>query len=124
MFFSKKIKDNQNWVALKEKNQLDELLELSKITPVLLFKHSTRCSISTMALNRLNQGLDWSLSCNFSYLDLLSYRFLSNEIANISKVEHQSPQAILIYKNSVIYSESHGAINANKINGLIKNIEQ
>ena len=123
MFFSKKIKDNQNWVALKEKNQLDELLESSKITPVLLFKHSTRCSISTMALNRLNQGLNWSLKCNFSYLDLLSFRILSNQIANISKVEHQSPQAILIHKNNVLYSESHGAINANEINELIKNIE-
>ncbi len=124
MFFSKKIKDNQNWVALKEKNQLDELLESSKTTPVLLFKHSTRCSISTMALNRLNQGLNWSLKCNFSYLDLLSFRILSNQIANISKVEHQSPQAILIHKNNVLYSESHGAINANEINELIKNIEQ
>lgn len=124
MFFSKKIKENQNWVALKEKNQLDELLELSKTTPVLLFKHSTRCSISTMALNRLNQGLNWSLKCNFSYLDLLSFRILSNQIANISKVEHQSPQAILIHKNNVLYSESHGAINANEINELIKNIEQ
>ena len=124
MFFSKKIKDNQNWVALKKKNQLDELLESSNSTPVLFFKHSTRCSISTMALNRLNQGLVWSLSCNFSYLDLLSYRSLSNEIAHISEVEHQSPQAILIYENSVLYNESHGAINANDINGLIKNIEQ
>ena len=124
MFFSKKIKDNQNWVALKEKNQLDELLKSSKTTPVLLFKHSTRCSISTMALNRLNQGLNWSLKCNFSYLDLLSFRILSNQIANISKVEHQSPQAILIHKNNVLYSESHGAINANEINELIKNIEQ
>tara|TARA_B100000401_G_C52754820_1_gene695142 strand:- start:278 stop:652 length:375 start_codon:yes stop_codon:yes gene_type:complete len=124
VFFSKKIKDNQNWVALKEKNQLDELLESSKITPVLLFKHSTRCSISTMALNRLNQGLNWSLKCNFCYLDLLSFRILSNQIANISKVEHQSPQAILIHKNNVLYSESHGAINANEINELIKNIEQ
>ena len=103
MFFSKKIKENENWVALKEKNQLDELLELSKTTPVLLFKHSTRCSISTMALNRLNQGLNWSLKCNFSYLDLLSFRILSNQIANISKVEHQSPQAILIHKNNVSY---------------------
>ena len=124
MFFSKKIKDNQNWVALKEKNQLDELLESSKITPVLLFKHSTRCSISTMALNRLNQVLNWSLKFNFCYLELLSFRILSNQIANISKVEHQSPQAILIHKNNVLYSESHGAINANEINELIKNIEQ
>ena len=78
MFFSKKIKDNQNWVSLEDKDQLGALLELSKTTPVLFFKHSTRCSISSMALNRLNQGLDWSLKCNFSYLDLLSFRFLSN----------------------------------------------
>ena len=124
MFFSKKIKDNQNWVSLEDKNQLEALLELSKKAPVLFFKHSTRCSISSMALNRLNQGLDWSLKCSFSYLDLLSFRHLSNQIADISKVEHQSPQAILIFKNEVLYAHSHGAINANEINSLIKNIEQ
>tara|TARA_Y100000385_G_scaffold230441_1_gene242107 strand:+ start:113 stop:487 length:375 start_codon:yes stop_codon:yes gene_type:complete len=124
MFFSKKIKDNHNWVSLEDKNQLEGLLELSKTTPVLFFKHSTRCSISSMALNRLNKGLDWSLNCNFSYLDLLSFRLLSNKIANILKVEHQSPQAILIFKKEVIYAHSHSAINANEINKLVKNIEQ
>ena len=124
MFFSKKIKENQNWVSLESKNQLEDLLESSKTTPVLFFKHSTRCSISSMALNRLNQGLDWSLKCNFSYLDLLTFRFLSNEIADILKVEHQSPQAILIFKKVVLCAHSHGAINANEINTLIKNIEQ
>ena len=50
----------------------------------------------------------------------MSFRILSNQIANISKVEHQSPQAILIHKNNVLYSESHGAINANEINELLK----
>ena len=124
MFFSKKKNNDQNWVSLEDINQLEDLLELSKTTPVLFFKHSTRCSISSMALNRLNQGLDWSLKCNFSYLDLLSFRFLSNEIANILKVEHQSPQAILIFKKEVIYAHSHSAINANEINTLVKNIEQ
>ena len=124
MFFSKKKNNDQNWVSLEDINQLEDLLELSKTIPVLFFKHSTRCSISSMALNRLNQGLDWSLKCNFSYLDLLSFRFLSNEIADISKVKHQSPQAILIFKKEVLCAHSHGAINANEINTLIKNIEQ
>ena len=40
MFFSKKIKDNQNWVSLEDKNQLEDLLELSKKAPVLFFKHT------------------------------------------------------------------------------------
>ncbi len=75
----------------------------------VIFKHSTRCSISVLAKNRLEKfaGSD---KLTFHYLDLLNHRSLSNEIAERFGVEHASPQILLIRKGECIYDESHHAI--------------
>ena len=109
------------WIKLTDENQLQECWNLSHQKPQLIFKHSTRCSISTMALSRFQgSGIldDNSLDCH--YLDLLQYRSISDEIARKSGVYHQSPQVIVLFKESVIYSESHGMIDARSILREIK----
>lgn len=93
-------------------------MDASAEKPVLLFKHSTRCSISSMALNRFEANMDPE-KATCVYLDLLSYRPLSDEIAQLTRVEHQSPQAILINHGEVIYSATHTAIDASDIMKLI-----
>lgn len=109
-----------NWVNLTSSAQLHELIKEAATTPVLLFKHSTRCSISAMALNRFEKEWDTSkTTCKCVYLDLIEYRSISNEIASLLHVEHQSPQAILIHNGIVLYAESHNAIAVNSIQNLI-----
>jgi bacillithiol system protein YtxJ len=111
---------NFDWIKLTSSEQLHELIKEAATTPVLLFKHSTRCSISAMALNRFEQEWDTEkATCVCVYLDLIEYRSISNEIATLLKVEHQSPQAILVHNGTVVYAESHGAITASSIQNLI-----
>ncbi|MDR0802623.1 bacillithiol system redox-active protein YtxJ [Fluviicola sp.] len=117
--FSSKQKVAFPWVNLTSSEQLQELLNSSGEKPVVLFKHSTRCSISSMALNRFETNMDPE-KATCVYLDLLSYRSLSDEIAQVAHVEHQSPQAILINHREVIYSATHTAIDAFEI---MKHIE-
>jgi len=108
------------WVKLTSSEQLDELINRSKEIPVLLFKHSTSCNISAMVINRFESN--WKApaeSCICVYLDLLSYRAISNEIAIRTGVFHQSPQAILLRDEKAIYSESHGSIDAAEIQTLL-----
>lgn len=98
------------WNQLTDIKQLDEVAELSKDKAVLLFKHSTRCSISSMALSRLER--EWSETEVVPYyLDLIAYRDISNEIANKFDVFHQSPQAIVIKNGKAVYDASHSGIN-------------
>jgi bacillithiol system protein YtxJ len=80
----------------------------------LLFKHSTRCSISTVALERLNKS---SLSDRVPayLLDLLSYREISNAIATRLQVPHESPQVLLIKNGECFYDESHLSITVEDI---------
>lgn len=103
-----------NWHPLTEETQLDTIVEESKSQPVAIFKHSTRCSISSMAKNRLEreqapQGI------KFYYLDLITYRAISNKIAEMFKVHHESPQVLLIKDGDCVFEESHNGINMEEI---------
>jgi bacillithiol system protein YtxJ len=117
--FSSKSKINLPWIALTTENQLREAINLSSEKPVLLFKHSTRCSISSMALSRFEEN--WKNEteiCSIYFLDLIAFRSLSNLVAELTHVEHQSPQVIVLSNNEVIYSASHSEIDAKKIEKL------
>lgn len=102
------------WGAITNENELDEALALAQQKTVLLFKHSTRCSISSMAFNRLKSN--WK-DCEIVpyYLDLIAYRNISNTIADKLNVIHQSPQVILLKNGKVVYHASHSQINFDAI---------
>ena len=96
---SKKIHDD--WKELSQSEELNQIKKDSFKKPQVLFKHSTRCSISTMAFSRLEKNWDSkSGSADFHYLDLIKYRNISNQIENMFDVTHQSPQ-LLVIKNGV-----------------------
>ena len=103
-----------NWIPLQEMSQLDEIVTRSYQHPQVIFKHSTRCSISSMALNRLERE-DAPLGTDFYYLDLLAYRMISSAIAERFQVHHESPQIIVIKNGEVVYDESHMAIQMQEI---------
>lgn len=109
------------WNNLTEELQLEEIKQLSEHKPVLIFKHSTRCSISSTAKDKLERN--WKAEHDDKiqpyYLDLIKFRSISNKIAADFGVEHQSPQALLIKGGKSIFTASHMAIN---INELVKNI--
>lgn len=98
-----------NWNTLNTTEELNKIDELSATQPVLLFKHSTRCSISSTALNRLERNWKDTDSQRLApyYLDLIAYRDVSNAIAARYGVEHQSPQAIVVVNGKAVYSATH-----------------
>lgn len=101
-----------NWQRLSSVDQLETIKEESKAQPVVIFKHSTRCGISSMALNRLER--EWSEDLNnikAYYLDLISYRQISNAIENEFGIYHESPQLILIENGKAVYDASHMSIS-------------
>ena len=114
-FNKNKSESNVNWVALTEEQQIAEAIENSISRPVLFFKHSTRCSISSMALNRFESEWNNENNCTIYFLDLIQYRSLSNALADVLKVEHQSPQAILVNNKLVTYHASHSSIDVTAI---------
>lgn len=102
-----------NWNKLTTSTQLEEIKALSHSKPVLIFKHSSRCSISSMSLDRLlrNWKAEDSEKVTPYFLDLISYRSISNQIEEIFKVPHESPQVLLIKEGKSVYDESHFSIS-------------
>jgi bacillithiol system protein YtxJ len=108
------------WTPITESSQLDTIQKDSHTRPALIFKHSTRCSISSMALARLERQWKFSLDDVDAYfLDLLQNRGISNEIAQRFDVQHQSPQVLLIKDGACVFHTSHNDINVPGIEEIL-----
>lgn len=99
------------WIPLNNVSQLNSITQNSKTKTQFIFKHSTRCGISRMVINQFVEQYDLDANADLYYLDLLSYRDVSNEVGYKFQVMHQSPQLIVIKNGVVVAHASHGAIN-------------
>ncbi|HMR85512.1 MAG TPA: bacillithiol system redox-active protein YtxJ [Niabella sp.] len=103
-----------SWINLDKEEQLSEIDEKSFSKAQLIFKHSTRCSISSVIKNRLYKGaVPENIDCY--YLDLIANRAISNAVAEKYGIEHESPQVLLIKQGKCIFNESHSAIYMDEI---------
>lgn len=103
-----------NWLPLTSIEQLENIAILSSQKPQLIFKHSTRCSISMVVKSRLEKSAPPE-HIDFYYLDLLNYREISNQIASKFSVHHESPQVLLIVNGDCIFDESQMGITMDEI---------
>ena len=103
-----------DWIALQSEEQLNVIKEKSFARPQIIFKHSTRCSISSVAKNRLDKSSS-PAEMDFYYLDLIQFRSISNKITEEFKVYHESPQVLLIKGGECVYDESHSGIDMKEL---------
>lgn len=107
------------WVELNTIQQVEDLwAEREKI--YVVFKHSTRCSISKMVLNRFQK--EWKSDDKMVvplFLDLLAHRDVSNFIAEKLEVTHQSPQVLVVKNEICYYDASHNAISFSSVEKIL-----
>lgn len=102
------------WQDLKTNEDLEKLIKDSADAPQVIFKYSSRCSISDVVRNRLEKK-GGSAEIVFHFLDLIKYRGLSNAIAERFEVQHESPQVLLIKQGKCVYDESHLSVNMEEL---------
>lgn len=102
------------WRELNSEGGLEELISRSKEQPQLIFKHSNRCSISSVAFQRLQKATRPDY-IDFYLVDVIGHRDLSNKIAQRFGVNHESPQVLLIRNGECIFDESHFGIHMEDI---------
>jgi bacillithiol system protein YtxJ len=111
-----------NWNALRSLDQIDDIRTQSKVNPVLIFKHSTRCNISRTSLDRLERN--WKdeemKEVKLYFLDLISHRDISARISEEFDVEHESPQVLIIRDERSTYDRSHFDIDYTQIRDAVK----
>ena len=99
---------NINWIPLNSLEQIKTIKELSKSETILVFKHSTRCGISSMVIKRFENLFDSSMNnIKVYYLDLLNFRAISDEVGYSFQVQHQSPQLLIIRNEVAVLNISH-----------------
>lgn len=98
-----------NWTRLENEQDLKDLNEISRTKLCLLFKYSSRCASSSLALDRLERewNSDEMQEVQPYFLDLIKYRNLSDLIASNYEVRHESPQVLLIENGNSVFDTSH-----------------
>ncbi|TCZ65685.1 bacillithiol system redox-active protein YtxJ [Flaviaesturariibacter aridisoli] len=102
------------WTTLTSEEQLIELISRSRETPQVIFKHSTRCSISSVAFQRIDKAQK-PPATDFWLLDVLTSRPLSQQVAQRFGVNHESPQVLVIKNGECVYDDSHLGISMQDI---------
>ena len=111
-------------VELRQDRDLEQLLETSKTDPVLIFKHSTQCSISGQVHEEFAQFADSNPEATSGIVLVIEDRKLSNAIAERFGVRHESPQALIVKDGRVVWHASHWSITAGSLSDALRSYAQ
>lgn len=111
-----------NYQELLSINALDALLQTSHQQPVLFFKHSNTCPISSRALGEFEKYLTTAAQTGIKHALIVvqKARDVSNKLAAVTGIEHESPQAILVRDGKAVWDESHFKLKSDVIAVAIK----
>jgi len=106
-----------NWIKIESKLDLKKAIDTSsqENLGIAIFKHSTRCSISSVAKTRLSSFWDFNEELPIFFLDLIKFRELSALIAETFDIQHESPQLLVIKNGKCIYDASHMSISVKSL---------
>ncbi|MNK06361.1 hypothetical protein D3C87_242560 [compost metagenome] len=107
-----------NWIDLNQIQQIENIKAAEGYS--VIFKHSTRCSISLMAKRSFEA--DWDVipsSVSLYFLDLINHRDISAHIAETFQVHHESPQLLLIKNGDCVLDASHSDISVDEVTEII-----
>lgn len=111
-----------NWNPFIHPSQIEEIIELSKDKACVIFKHSSRCPISSMAKFRLEGSWDFAEDEVYSFfIDVITDRSISQLIAQTFGIHHESPQLLLIKDGQCIHHSSHLDITVRELRGVFGN---
>jgi bacillithiol system protein YtxJ len=107
---------------LQSIEEIDQLIEQSRARPVMIFKHSLSCPISSMARREYDRYLDGRPQDDpvvHTLIEIQNARPVSNAVAEKTGVRHESPQALLLKDGKVVWHESHGSIRVESLNAAV-----
>lgn len=106
------------FTQITDTQALDQLLTSSHDAPVVLFKHSSTCPISSAAYKQMSQ-----VARDVSLVVVQRARDVSSEIASRTGIPHESPQAIVLRNGEAVWSASHFDITAGAVEQAVREHE-
>jgi bacillithiol system protein YtxJ len=106
------------FTKIADADALEQALERSNNGPVVLFKHSTTCPISSAAYEQMSK-----VTSDVALVVVQRARDISNEIASRTGIRHESPQAIVLRNGQAVWSASHFDITAKAVEQALREHE-
>lgn len=100
----------KSFFKIDNKETLDRLITDSKSKPVIIFKHSNACGISSAAYREMEK-----LDGQVNLLEVQSARDVSREVANLTGIPHESPQVIVLKDGKAVWNASHFDVKAGAV---------
>jgi bacillithiol system protein YtxJ len=110
-----------NWIMLEEIRHFHELLEVSTQEPAVIFKHSSRCGLSSMKLQEIIGWHEHRKQVPVYFLNVIRFRSISDLIEDQCNVRHETPQVLVVSKGRSIYDEDHMRISGAMLDKLLEN---
>lgn len=106
--------ENQ-FALINDKSALEDLITRSADEPVIVFKHSNSCSLSSMAFSELAP-----LGQQVNLIEVQRTPGLSQEIEKRTGLRHESPQVIVLRQGKVVWDASHFKIKIEAVKTAVR----
>ena len=98
--------------SIREKEELDTVLEEPE---AVLYKHSPLCGASAAAAREVRSFMARHPDVPVYFIDVIRDRPVAREVARRLSVRHESPQAFVLRHGDVVWSGSHGHVDADTL---------
>jgi bacillithiol system protein YtxJ len=112
---SKGAEQETQFIPLTDANALEELFALSHTKPVILFKHSSTCPISSAAYGEMSR-----YAGDVALVVVQRAREVSHAIEARTGIRHESPQAIVLRNGKAVWNASHWSIKAGAVERAVR----
>lgn len=99
-----------SFFKIDNRETLDKLITDSNNKPVVIFKHSNACGISSAAYREMEK-----LDAEVNLLEVQSARDVSRELADLTGIPHETPQVILLKDGKAVWNASHFDVKAGAV---------
>lgn len=98
------------FVEIEDVDSLDRFLTDAGDRPAIVFKHSNTCGISARVYREMSQ-----ITRPVGIVTVQQARDVSDEIERRFGVQHETPQALIVKGDKVLWSASHYGVKAQAI---------
>ena len=108
-----------DFIAIENKVALDRFLAEANGSPAVIFKHSNTCGVSSRAYREMT-----SFPGAVGLVTVQEARDVSDEIARLTGVAHETPQVLILRNNEVVFNASHFQVNAEAVQEALRSLSR
>ena len=109
----------EHFIAVSDAEELERLFVRSHEEPVVVFKHSQTCPISSAAYAEMRR-----LGREVALVVVQRARDISREVEKRTGIRHESPQALVLAGGVVVWSDSHWGVTAERVDEALREAER